>query len=293
MRTVSVILNRSSGSAADKIQTLQSLVANAGLKADVLQVSGAEIATAALRAARAGHVLVAAGGDGTASTVAGVAVRNGATFGVIPLGTLNHFARDAGIPLELDKAVATIAAGGTRALDVGLMNDATFLNNVSLGLYPQLVWERQREQSRGHRKSVAFLIALVRTWRHYPTVGVHMTVDNVELLRRTPFVFIGNGEYHAEGMNLGTRASLNSGTLSVYLAPGVGRLEFLQLPIRALRGRLRDAVKFESFPACDVRIETRGRLIDVALDGELRSEKTPLRCTIRRGALTTLVPQGT
>ncbi|MGB2714496.1 MAG: diacylglycerol kinase family protein [Vicinamibacterales bacterium] len=293
MRTVSVILNRSSGSAAAKIEALQSLVANAGLKADVLQVSGAEITTAALRAARAGHVLVAAGGDGTASTVAGVAVRNGATFGVIPLGTLNHFARDAGIPLELDKAVATIAAGGTRALDVGLMNDATFLNNVSLGLYPQLVWERQREQSRGRRKSVAFLIALVRTWRHYPTVGVHMTVDNVELLRRTPFVFIGNGEYHAEGMDLGTRASLNSGTLSVYLAPGVGRLEFLQLPIRALRGRLRDAVKFESFPACDVRIETRGRLIDVALDGELRSEKTPLRCTIRRGALTTLVPQGT
>lgn len=293
MRTVSVILNRSSGSAAAKIEALQSLVANAGLKADVLQVSGAEITTAALRAARAGHVLVAAGGDGTASTVAAVAVRNGATFGVIPLGTLNHFARDAGIPLELDKAVATIAAGGTRALDIGLMNDATFLNNVSLGLYPQLVWERQREQSRGRRKSVAFLIALVRTWRHYPTVGVHMTVDNVELLRRTPFVFIGNGEYHAEGMDLGTRASLNSGTLSVYLAPGVGRLEFLQLPIRALRGRLRDAVTFESFPACDIRIETRGRLIDVALDGELRSEKTPLRCTIRRGALTTLVPQGT
>ena len=293
MRTVSVILNRSSGSAAAKIEALQSLVANAGLKADVLQVSGAEIATAALRAARAGHVLVAAGGDGTASTVAGVAVRHGATFGVIPLGTLNHFARDAGIPLELDKAVATIAAGGTRALDVGIMNDATFINNVSLGLYPQLVWERQREQSRGRRKSVAFLIALVRTWRRYPTVGVHMTVDSVELLRRTPFVFIGNGEYHAEGMDLGTRASLNSGTLSVYLAPGVGRLEFLQLPIRALRGRLRDAVKFESFPACDIRIETRGRLIDVALDGELRSEKTPLRCTIRRGALTTLVPEGT
>ena len=291
MRPVSVIVNPSSGSAATKIGDLRSLVANAGLKAEVFQVSGTEISAAAARAARAGHVLVAAGGDGTASTVASVAVRTGATFGVIPLGTLNHFARDAGIPLELDKAVATIAAGGTRALDVGVMNDATFINNASLGLYPQLVWERQREQSRGRGKSIAFLIALVRTWRRYPTVGVHITVDDVELLRRTPFVFIGNGEYRAEGMDLGTRASLNSATLSVYLAPGVGRLEFLQLPIRALRGRLRDDVKFESFRACDIRIETRGRLIDVALDGELRSEETPLRCSIKRGVLTTLVPK--
>lgn len=292
MRQVSVIVNRSSGSAASKIDDLQSIVANAGLKADVIQVSGAEITAAATHAARAGHVLVAAGGDGTASTVAGVAVRSGATFGVIPLGTLNHFARDAGIPLELDKAVATVAAGATRALDIGVMNDTTFINNASLGLYPRLVWERQQEQSRGRRKSVAFLVALARTWRRYPTIGVHMTVDGVDLVRRTPFVFIGNGEYRAEGMGLGTRASLDGGTLSVYLAPGVGRLEFLRLPIRALCGRLGDDVKFEALRACDIRLDTRARRIDIALDGELRSEETPITCSIRRGALTTLVPKG-
>jgi YegS/Rv2252/BmrU family lipid kinase len=290
MRRVTVIVNQSSGTAA-KGEELDPLLKQAGVDAEVLRVAGAEIADVAAGAADAGHVLVAAGGDGTASTVAGIAVRSGVTFGVIPLGTLNHFARDAGIPLELDKAVETIAAGRTRALDVGIVNDVTFINNASLGLYPELVWERQQEQLRGRRKSLAFLIALVRTWRRYPTVVVHMTVDNTALVRRTPFVFIGNGEYRSEGMGVGTRASLNGATLSVYFAPGVGRLEFLQLPIRALRGQLRDHLKFESFRACDIKIETAARKIDLALDGELRSMQNPLRCSLQRGALVTLVPE--
>jgi diacylglycerol kinase family enzyme len=118
-----------------------------------------------------------------------------------------------------------------------------------------------------------------------------MVVDDVTLVRRTPFVFIGNGEYSAEGMSLGTRASLNNGRLSVYLAPGVGRKEFLRLPIRALRGQLRNDVKFESFRACDITIATAAARIDVALDGELKTTDTPLRLSVRRGALTTLVPE--
>ena len=291
MRPVTVIVNRSSGSAAAKTKDLAELLARAGFTDAPVEVEGGEIVAAATRAASAGRGLVAAGGDGTVSTVAAVAVQTRATFGVIPLGTLNHFARDAGIPLDLDKAIATVAAGRTRPLDVGVMNDTIFVNNASLGLYPQLVWERQREQSRGRRKSIAFLVALARTLRRYRTVGVHMTVDNVVLVRRTPFVFIGNGEYRAEGVGLGTRASLNGGTLCVHLAPGVGRLEFLRLPLRALGGQLRTDAKFESFRACDIRIETGYRRIDVALDGELHSYETPLHFSIRRAALNTFLPE--
>ena len=291
MRPVTVIVNRSSGSAAAKVEEVRAALASAHVNAEIVEVSGAGIADAATHAAQAGRAIVAAGGDGTASTVAGVAVRSGATFGVIALGTLNHFARDAGIPLAVDEAVATIAAGRTRALDVGVMNEVAFLNNASLGLYPWLVWEREQEQSRGRRKFIAFAIAVARTWRRYPTVGVQMVVDDVTLVRRTPFVFIGNGEYSAEGMSLGTRASLNNGRLSVYLAPGVGREEFLRLPIRALRGQLRNDVKFESFRACDITIATAAARIDVALDGELKTTDTPLRLSVRRGALTTLVPE--
>lgn len=287
---VTVIVNERSGSAATRGQALEEAVARAGLDARIVRAHGEEIVAAARRAAAARDVLVAAGGDGTVSTLAGIAVEGNLTFGVLPLGTLNHFARDAGIPSDLDEAVAVVAAGHTRDLDVGDMNGRTFLNNTSLGLYPRLVWEREAERGRGRAKWTAFAIALARTWRRYPTINVRMTIDGAPLARRTPFVFVGNGKYHAEGLDVGRRDSLEGGMLSVYLAPGVDRFEFLTLPVRALFGRLSPTAGFESFTACEVAIDTRRRGLDVAVDGELTVVVPPVRCGSRPRALRTLVP---
>ena len=293
MRPVTIIVNEQSGSGESKSNAVEDAAVQAGLSATIVRVPGADVAAAAERAAAAGHVVVAAGGDGTVSTVASVAVRTASTFGVIPLGTLNHFARDVGIPIDPVQAAAAIAAGHTRDLDAGEMNGSTFINNISLGLYPRLVWERQQEQYRGRGKWTAFAIALARTWHSYPTVAVSMTVDGVGLVHRTPFVFVGNGEYVAEGLGLGTRASLTSGGLSIFLAPGVGRFELLELPLRALAGRLSAGVKFESFRACEVVIDTAHQALDVAVDGELdTARRVPLRCRVRCGALKTIVPEG-
>jgi diacylglycerol kinase family enzyme len=289
-RSIAVIFNRSSGSAEAKGAKLDEALARAALPATVVRVGGSEVAAAAERAASAGHVLVAAGGDGTVSTVASVAVNAGSVFGVIPLGTLNHFARDAGIPTDLDEAIATVAAGHSRQLDVGDVNGVTFINNTSLGLYPRLVWEREQERCRGRGKWTAFAIALARTWRRYPTVHVRMIVDGLPLIRRTPFVFVGNGVYRAEGLGVGTRDSLG-GTLSIYSAPDVERFEFPMLPIRALAGRLGADVNFEAFKACEITIDTRRQAVDLAVDGELRSVRAPLRYTVRSRALTALVPE--
>jgi diacylglycerol kinase family enzyme len=289
---VTVVVNESSGAAASKGADLDEAIRRAALSARIVRVRAEEVAAAAAHAAAAGDVLVAAGGDGTVSTVASVAVKTGSIFGVIPLGTLNHFARDAGIPLDLDQAAAAIAAGRTMLLDVGDVNGVTFVNNTSLGLYPRLVWERELERSRGRGKWTAFAVALLRTWRSYPMVDVRMRVDGVPLSRRTPFVFIGNGEYRAVGLGIGTRASLNSGSLSAYFAPDVDRTEFLSLPLRALTGRILHDVNFEAFTACEIAIERTVSTLDIAVDGELKSIAPPLRCTIRSRALRTIVPEG-
>src|SRR6185436_2098532 len=118
---------------------------------------------------------------------------------------------------------------------------------VSLGLYPRLVWERERERRRGHRKWTAFAIALARTWRRYRTLTVRMSVDGVERIRRTPFVFIGNGDYVAEGLGLGR--------LSVYTAPECGALELVAMPFRAILKRLGE-VEIEVSAANDITVET-------------------------------------
>jgi diacylglycerol kinase family enzyme len=290
-RPVTIIVNEGSGSAMARLGELEDAVSRAELEARVVRVQGAQMLDQANKAAAAGGVLVAAGGDGTVSSVASVALGRDITFGVIPLGTLNHFARDCGIPLDIDKAVAVVAAGKTRSIPVGDVNGRPFVNNASLGLYPRLVWERQMEQRRGHGKWTAFAIALVRTWQRYPTVTVRVAADGAAFVRHTPFVFIGNGEYEAEGLALGTRRSLDSGTLSIYLAPGVGRFEMLALPFRALAGRLGEDVKFESLTASDVTIETAHHRIAVAIDGELTTAGSTLRFAVHPRTLRVLVSQ--
>jgi diacylglycerol kinase family enzyme len=289
---VTVIVNaRARKAGIDQLAELERAFASAGLTARFDRVTdGLDIVKRATEAAARGEVVVAAGGDGTVGTVAGVAVETNATFGVIPLGTLNHFARDAGIPTDLDAAVAVIAAGHVRMLDVGAVNGRVFVNNSSLGLYPRLVWERDTEQRRGRSKWTAFAIALFRTWRRYRTVTVRLTVDGREHVRRTPFVFIGNNEYHVEGLQMGARQALDGGELSLYVTPHLGRFEILALPFQALAGRLASDVKFESFLASEMSIETARRRISVALDGEVTIMPPPLHYTIRPAALRTIGP---
>lgn len=224
------------------------------------------------------------------STVAGVAVRTGASFGVIPLGTLNHFAKDAGIPLEVEAAVAVIAAGNVAPLDSGELNGRTFVNNASLGFYARIVRERQTEQRKGRAKWIAFAIGLARAWIDYRQIRVRMTVDGRPLDRRTPFVFIGNGQYKQEGLEVGRRVSIATGRLWIYLAPECGRLEMLLLLLRAVAGRLTPDVPLEEFVATAITIEMRPRAVGVATDGELVSTSPPIECVSNPGTLKTFVP---
>lgn len=293
MARFTVILNQKAGAAANDAsrRLVEESLARTSLDARVVAVTGPEVQGTAEQAAASGDILVAAGGDGTVSTVAAVAVKSGTTFGVIPLGTLNHFAKDAGIPLDVDAAVDVLAAGRPVALDTGTVNARTFVNNASLGFYARLVRERQLEQRRGHGKWVAFAIGLARAVRGYRQVTVRMTIDGMAVVRRTPFVFVGNGEFVTEGLGLGRRTSLTGGRLSIYLAPECGRAEMLILVLRAIAGRLTPDVPLEEFHAGEVTIEPRSRGAALATDGELSPSRPPFTCDICPRTLRTLLPR--
>ena len=146
-------------------------MARAGLPARLRSVAGSELQAAADRAGGTSDIVVAAGGDGTVSTVAAAAVRHDVALGVLPLGTLNHFARDAGVPLDLDRAVEALARRETTMVDVGEVNGRLFVNNASLGAYPALVWEREIERRRGRGKWAGFAVGAWRTWIRYGCCG--------------------------------------------------------------------------------------------------------------------------
>ena len=294
---IAVILNISAGAGDDKKAVADNLTAifrSGGLDACVtLTSSGTEIFEAARHAARQKpRAVVAGGGDGTINTVASILVGSNIALGVLPLGTLNHFAKDLSIPLELEAATHNIIAGHAIQIDVGEVNGRIFLNNSSLGLYPTMVIHRQKQQERlGRRKWPAFVWATLTMLRRYPFMNVRLSTNDEEFIRRTPFVFIGNNEYQMDGFNIGVRGCLDAGQLSVYVPHRTGRLGLLRLALRALFGRLREAKDFDALCTQSISIETHRKRLHVAIDGEVTSMDTPLQYRVRPGALRVIVPK--
>src|SRR6266446_5556899 len=104
------------------------------------------------------------------------------------------------------------------SVDVGQVNERTFVNNSSLGTYPSIVSERERLQRTGFQKWVALLVASFKVLRRLPPITVRLKIDGKSLVRTTHFVFVGNNEYEIEGTKLGTRRRLDAGHLVLYIA---------------------------------------------------------------------------
>jgi diacylglycerol kinase family enzyme len=293
--TIPVIVNAGSGPGhpSDDAERLRRAFRDAGLKAKVqVARSGGELGQFARRALHErAPLVVAGGGDGTLNAVANVLRGTRTPLGILPLGTLNHFARDLGIPLELEEAVRTIAAGRRIAVDVGEVNGKVFLNNSSLGLYPDIVRERTRQQRRfGRTKRAAMLWATLAAFNRLPLVSLRLQFEGREFACRAPFVFIGNNEYRMEGFDIGTRAGLEGGTLSVYTTPHCGRMGLLRLAFHALLGTLRQAEDFVAMRTTTLRVETPHQRLLVATDGEVSVMDTPLDYRTCPRALNVVVP---
>jgi len=294
-RRTAFVLNEHAGSEAcrDWLKQARPRIEAVAAGAPIRLVADGEQISAAVREALAlgCDAVVAGGGDGTLNAVASQLVATPVAFGVLPLGTLNHFAKDLGLPLDADEALQVIEAGHTSQVDVGEVNGHLFLNNSSLGLYPDIVLDRQRQQSRlGRGKWTAFAWALWSALRRYPFMSVRLTVDGQSFAQRTPFVFIGNNAYQMQGFQIGQRATLRDGMLSVYVAHRTGRWRLLRLGLRAWIGRLRQSRDFRAFLTEELRIDTHHAWLRVANDGELCRLATPLHYRIRAGALRVITP---
>ena len=239
-------------------------------------------------------LLVAGGGDGTINAVAARLLDKDTTYGVLPLGTLNHFARDLGIPFDVEKAVDIIAGGHAITVDVGEVNDRIFLNNSSIGLYPRIVAERENAQKRlGIGKWPALIRATWNALRHPSSFNAVVCVDGQELHRSTPFIFVGNNAYVMEGFGIGKRPRLDAGLLSLYVLRPKTAFGLLSLGFRALFGIGSHVDDFEAFEATDFRVESSRPSIMVATDGEVNPMRTPVCYRIRPRSLRVLaLPRG-
>jgi YegS/Rv2252/BmrU family lipid kinase len=288
------ILNGAAGSryALQAKDQLPDLFRRHGVEARILVArNGGDIGALARRAVEEGSaVVVAGGGDGTMNGVAGALVGTETAMGILPLGTLNHFAKDLKIPLDIEAAVATIVMGPLTRIDVGEVNGRIFLNNSSLGIYPWIVRERQKEESKGSRKWGAFGRAVISVLHRYSLLQVHLRVDDQEEREaNTPFVFVGNNNYESTGLNIGHRKALDSGQLWVCRAPPASRSKLLLLALQHLVGTPQDS-DLAIFEAQEVSVRTKAARLAVAIDGEVTFLDTPLSYRTRPRALDVIVP---
>jgi len=294
---VAVLLNAQAGSGhtPPDADAVRAAFARHGQRAAVFECTPGQCLDAVLGEALAARprVLVAAGGDGTVSAVATEALAHGLPFGVLPAGTLNHFARELGLPLDFDGAVAVVAARRLRAVDVGEVNGAVFLNNASIGLYPQVVAEREYEQRHFARgKWSAMFHAAWHVLRHPEAYEVALELEGREERRRTPAIFVGNNRYAIEGPRMGHRERLDAGVLGVVVMRPRSRFGWCWLALRALCGRLSaHDVEVHEVPA--FRLDARNGALPVARDGEAGPLRPPLRFASRPRALHVCVPEET
>ena len=259
----------------------------------LLAASGAEIPELTRRAVKENsQIIVAGGGDGTVNAVANELMGTSITLGVIPLGTLNHFAKDLHIPLDLEGAARNLITGRAISVDVGEVNGRIFLNNSSLGIYPRIVLREREEQQKkkGRNRWVALAEASLSILEHYSLLRVRLCLDGKELSRKTPFVFIGNNKYEMKGLHIGERRRLDAGELYLFVANRAGRVELVRLAFLALFGRLDEASGFDALITKQFSIETRRPRTNVSTDGEVNQMSTPLNYLTHPAALRVIVP---
>ena len=293
--SLAVLVNREGGAAAAAGAALPDQItaafAAAGVTARVELLPGPAIAAAVAAAARANRRIVVAGGDGTVACAA-QALRGTATeLALLPLGTLNHFSRDLQIPAELDAAAALAAHGRAAPIDLGEVNGHCFINNASMGLYPDMVRARDGYRRLGLPKWLAMVPAGAGALGRLRERHVHLDLGKGPAEIVTPLMLVGNNRYSLEAGNLGARASLRDGTLSIYAVSRRSRSGLLWFAVRVLLGKADPEADFEAlgdYP--EMILRSRHRTVEIALDGELHVLQAPLVFRADPGALRVVVP---
>jgi diacylglycerol kinase family enzyme len=235
--------------------------------------------------------VVVGGGDGSVNAAAKLLAGTGVPLGVLPLGTLNHFAKDVGMPAEIEAAAAAIAAASPRPVDVAEVNGHVFVNNSLLGAYPYIVADRERRRElHGLGKWTAMSLAFLRLLARFPRRRLTLCFEGDRRPVRTPCLLVGVNEYDPQLFEIRRRDGLDQGQLWLVVAKHARPLPFAWFAFRAAFRGLDEAGDFEVLKLQSLEVRARTSRLPVSIDGELLRLRPPLRYRIRRGDLLVLAP---
>lgn len=307
-----VVLNAGSGrhSGDDDQQTMARIFEDAGRQVEFLLIEKpAQIEGLAKRAVELAYanqgVVVAAGGDGTINAVASAVLAGAArgqlcAFGVLPQGTFNYFGRAHGIPQDTEAAARALLGASVAPVQAGLVNGQVFLVNASVGLYPQLLEDREAWKQRlGRSRVVAFFsgVATLMRARRQLRLQIESTdapgTHTAPRLLRTPTLFVGNNQLQLTrvGIDPDHADGVAQGELAAVVVRPIGTASLFWLLLRGIIGRLGDADNIDTFAFRRLIVSPKGRKrIKVATDGETRLLAVPLRFEVSPQPLMLMVP---
>ncbi|WP_375392111.1 diacylglycerol/lipid kinase family protein [uncultured Sphingomonas sp.] len=289
--SVPVLVNAGGGTArglGDRCAgEVEKAFAAAGLSVEVRMLPGEAIGAAAAALADRALVVVG-GGDGTLGSAAGELARGGAALGILPLGTRNHLARELGVPLDLGAAAKLIAARPIRRIDLARANGRAFVNNASIGAYPELVEERDRRDAPKWLATLPATWAVLKRLRHH---RLRLTLAGREQPVLTPLLFVGNNRYALDAGRLGAREALDDGVLCVFAVAAKRRRDLVGFALRTVMGRADPQRDFALIgDTAELTVDGHPASVAVALDGEVTRLPLPLRFTVEPGALGVVAP---
>ncbi|RYG36000.1 YegS/Rv2252/BmrU family lipid kinase [bacterium] len=233
-------------------------------------------------------LVIAGGGDGTFSAITHLFVGGETTLGVLPLGTGNAFARDLGIPAEVNEACRIIAEGRVVAVDAGRTGEDYFVNVATVGLTTRIAQNLTNPMKRQYGRFV-YAIALYRAMQKVRPFVVRIKTENGENEFETMQVVIGNGRFHAGPFPLSQNASITDGKLTLYALKASSKGAFLKLAIHLPGGTQGDLEEVHSEETAGGRLETFPPM-PVTVDGEV-CPMTPFDFGVAPKSVRVIVPE--
>lgn len=287
-----LFLNRRSGTAEDeRADAIRAACDREGL--DVVEITPDVDIKAVVKGgiSRGQSLFIAGGGDGTIHHVSQAVIGTEARLGILPIGTINHLAKDLHLPLEWEEALQIALHGRITEVDVGSVNGVYFTNVMMLGLFPDLV--RQREDLRHwYGKTIAYSTSLIGSLRRLRTVTLNIQTEQRSEIVKTPVfaVAVNRYDFDAPGV-VAPKVSFVDGQLAVYWSPSGERWYLLKLLARFISGTLVLGRHMRTLNTRELLVKSTQSRMRIVMNGELVTMNTPLQIRIHPRALRIVTPE--
>ncbi len=279
---------------------IENALSQAGRSAEIVLAPPGELpalaAQAAQKALHQNTAVMAVGGDGTVNTVAQAAHAQGCAMGVIAQGTFNYFARTHGVPTDPAQAALALLDSSIEPVQVATVNGQVFLVNASLGLYPELLEDREAYKARfGRSRWVAIAAACITLLRSHRQLRLHIELGDSVHDVRTPTLFVGNNRLQLDQFGVQASAcrtqAFEDGHVAAVMLKPIGTRAMLRLMLHGAMGTLGEADSVESFEFDHMLVRPDGRRVKVAMDGEVRWMRSPIEFLVPSKPLFLLQPR--